>query len=320
MKNFIIDKIYKCDGFYDSNSYLCGITFDGNFFYVTDFNNAIVYVLDDCFQCVKKIDTCRVYNFISYDCYEECFWAAKMYDNRIYKLDNCFCELTSISLNDLINSYGYIKGFCIEDKNNLLICFYNCIIQINKEYDYTFDKLIQNENAFTAITKSSKFIFVTSKNKENFFLNSYSCDYNRHNVFSILSDFFVTDITIYNCKGEDILIILAIKDCESYIFKCIFRNICISDSLSICSNENLCDCTVNCNTNIIESIALIETALSHILNAEGEKIQKAVSFSDNICDLLKINDSVNKTIKNISYLEQLLLHKLELAKDDFECK
>ena len=32
-------------------------------------------------------------------------------------------------------------------------------------------------------------------------------------------------------------------------------------------------------TDIIESVALEQTALSHILNAEGEKIQKVVSIS-----------------------------------------
>lgn len=33
-------------------------------------------------------------------------------------------------------------------------------------------------------------------------------------------------------------------------------------------------------TDLIESVALQETALSHILNAEGEKIQKVVATSD----------------------------------------
>lgn len=33
-------------------------------------------------------------------------------------------------------------------------------------------------------------------------------------------------------------------------------------------------------TDIIESVALEETALSHILNAEGEKIQKMVAMDD----------------------------------------
>ena len=53
--------------------------------------------------------------------------------------------------------------------------------------------------------------------------------------------------------------------------------------------------------------------LAHILNAEGEKLQKAVEIADNICELLEINQSVNKTITKITFLEQVLYAKLELS-------
>ena len=39
-------------------------------------------------------------------------------------------------------------------------------------------------------------------------------------------------------------------------------------------------------TDIIESVALEETALSHILNAEGEKIQKMVAMQEVTPDVL----------------------------------
>jgi hypothetical protein len=66
-------------------------------------------------------------------------------------------------------------------------------------------------------------------------------------------------------------------------------------------------------TDIIESIALEETALAHILNAEGEKIQKAVECICNKDGLIEVNESVNDTIKNIIKLQMLLQFKLEEA-------
>ncbi|MEG1457525.1 MAG: choice-of-anchor A family protein [Bacilli bacterium] len=63
---------------------------------------------------------------------------------------------------------------------------------------------------------------------------------------------------------------------------------------------------------LTESVALEQTSLSHIINAEGEKIQKALTFKPTIDDLLKINASVNTTINSISRLESLLQGKLEL--------
>ena len=61
---------------------------------------------------------------------------------------------------------------------------------------------------------------------------------------------------------------------------------------------------------IIASIALTEAALAHILNAEGEKLQKAVEVTSDICRLLKVNESVLETIMNVTHLEHILFLKL----------
>lgn len=65
-------------------------------------------------------------------------------------------------------------------------------------------------------------------------------------------------------------------------------------------------------TDIIESVALEQTALSHILNAEGEKLQKIIASSSDPAVLLAANSSVEKMIKVVSYLEMILRTKLEL--------
>ncbi|MBQ7839597.1 MAG: hypothetical protein IJ390_03790 [Lachnospiraceae bacterium] len=75
---------------------------------------------------------------------------------------------------------------------------------------------------------------------------------------------------------------------------------------------------------LLQSIALEETAISHILNAEGEKLQKAISM--HTCeqkDLLEINDSVGSMVDKITSLEIVLKAKLELIKpilDHEECE
>lgn len=64
-------------------------------------------------------------------------------------------------------------------------------------------------------------------------------------------------------------------------------------------------------TDIIESVALQETALSHILNAEGEKIQKMVAMPDATAEmLLAANKSVESMVNAVSRLEMLLHSKL----------
>lgn len=71
---------------------------------------------------------------------------------------------------------------------------------------------------------------------------------------------------------------------------------------------------------IITSIGLEELALAHILNAEGEKIQYILGTLEGskpgevtICDIMQVNDSVNKTLRNVIKTEMLLQLKLEDA-------
>lgn len=70
-------------------------------------------------------------------------------------------------------------------------------------------------------------------------------------------------------------------------------------------------------SDLIESVALQETGLSHILNAEGEKIQAVVALPNVSPELLlAVNTSVQNTVNAISRLEMILHSKLELFVTD----
>lgn len=60
---------------------------------------------------------------------------------------------------------------------------------------------------------------------------------------------------------------------------------------------------------MLQSIALQEAALAHILNAEGEKIQRVVCEAKCVDDLLNVNESVTNTIQAVSTLEEMLKDK-----------
>lgn len=68
---------------------------------------------------------------------------------------------------------------------------------------------------------------------------------------------------------------------------------------------------------IVESVALEQTGLSHILNAEGEKIQAVVNNPTNsVAQMLCVNKSVRDMVNSIARLEMVLESKLEL----FSCQ
>lgn len=71
-------------------------------------------------------------------------------------------------------------------------------------------------------------------------------------------------------------------------------------------------------TDLIVSVALQQAALSHILNAEGEKIQKVLSLEQlTPATILRTNRSVESMVNSISNLESILNDKIALFK---ECK
>lgn len=60
-------------------------------------------------------------------------------------------------------------------------------------------------------------------------------------------------------------------------------------------------------------MALQQAALSHILNAEGEKLQKILSFEDlTTGTILQANKSVESMVDAVAGLETVLKQKLAL--------
>jgi len=65
---------------------------------------------------------------------------------------------------------------------------------------------------------------------------------------------------------------------------------------------------------VVASIALQEAAVSHVLNAEGEKIQAVVGMEDaSVGDLQSINLTVGNMVDNVALFEDVLQNKLRTA-------
>ena len=71
-------------------------------------------------------------------------------------------------------------------------------------------------------------------------------------------------------------------------------------------------------SSLLQSIALEEAAISHILNAEGEKLQKGISLSCNQKDLIEINKSAESMVDKLITLETILKTKLDVIKPILE--
>ncbi len=63
---------------------------------------------------------------------------------------------------------------------------------------------------------------------------------------------------------------------------------------------------------LLSSIAMEEISLSHLLNAEGEKLQAFLKCEpQDVCAYLKMNESVNQMLKTVVTSQILLQFRLE---------
>lgn len=155
--------------------------------------------------------------------------------------------------------------------------------------------------------------------------NSQSCCFEpcQENLCCNGSDDTCCDLCCDSCKEDGFDSCSNLCECEDTCFKpccdC-SEDACDNSCCNPCCSPCCCDscygpCCNNSCDNIIESVALEQTALSHILNAEGEKLQKILSISNNPKEILKVNKDIRNTISDITHLEYVLYDKLRLAQN-----
>ena len=91
-----------------------------------------------------------------------------------------------------------------------------------------------------------------------------------------------------------------------------------------CTHCVVCDCPAlprvtfdQAVIDLMESIALQENALSHILCAESRKMQKAMDLDGlDLCKLLEVNDSATNMVHAVANLELVLKDKLEFVSNN----
>ncbi len=328
-----------------------GIAFDGCHFYLTERNN--IHVYDLSMRKVKHIQTCGCYTSICHDPTLDCFWALSDNDWHAYRLDSNLCEIDSICLPYALGKPTGIS--CSENDNELLITADNNIYCISKFGYMNAYKVNSISGALylCACDIDSGYLCSAIFQHGNTIKLHNSC---KTSCSILLPDCYMTAaMTCGRCCHEAFL--LVVKDnCYYRILRCYTKkckcrsqhkdNCCDPCKDSRCNHhsEICCDCKEPCCDkkqcckadhclalcrrrckeqelcDIIESIALTETALSHILNAEGEKLQKILELSDKPETILETNKSISATIAKVTHLEYVLFEKLQMVQEMSNCE
>lgn len=296
--------------------------FDGCFYYFTVQCSCEIIKTDCCFYIAECYNTCKEYDCICYDEKDQCFWATtKKQSNAIYKLNRNMCEIDCITVHGCVDLIGDVTGIsfnCCTD--SLIISYCNCVLRSNKESGHSILLYKSNYVQITSVLSLCPNLVISGvKNNEQYVYVLDTTGSVQHS-YPLSCENRIKNILFNPCMKNDDKIYLDFFTLKRGCYPYIFRYHLFLDRLpfqpcqcnfNIC-NECCCDpedCCEHC-TSILESIALVEAGIAHILNCEGEKMQKILRETDNVDLILDANREVNKTIANVSQLEYLLYLKL----------
>lgn len=293
------------------------------FFLITQGSQAVIQ-LDRCFRETGCFPTCRCYTSLCYDPCMCCFWAS---DGRspsvLYQLDACFREVNFVRLRDAKTGagVGVITGISYDCKEKSLL--------LAAAIGLVWVSIRGNKGFVTCTHKTNRWVVGAIAAEHHYFYCYLAedrqmircCLRNGKTLWErrVPKDLYV-DAAVFACSprknGRCCLFVLASKHCcYPYVLECVPVDGAFDPDLC-------CQCKPKpphpepkpCE-DLLESVALMQMAISNILNAEAEKLQRTIAATDDPDILLEANRSVNRTVISATFLEQVLYQKLELIQE-----
>lgn len=303
--------------------------FDGvNYYYTMKCENAVAKVNIACLT-EQLIKTNKIYDCICYDTEEKCFWATTKNDyTSIFKLNCSMKEIDCIFIETRGQISGNISSISYNCQNNsIYVAYPNQVLEVYKDGEYIL-RQEKYDSYITCVFSLPTYYYVVFYKEERQCVYGYNSENIEIYSQEIKKGSSINTI-LFNPKSDDsewyIDILFDRNNCYAYLQKNLVTaetlgytpEACVFDIATEggCVEINSCDPV----SDFVESIALIEASLAHILNAEGEKIQYAVAQETDMDTILSVNKSVTKTIVQVTHLEQVLHGILETLAEQGIC-
>lgn len=296
-----------------------GLAFDGCQFYLPIRCDCAVAVLDSALCFTETVITRRPYTAICFDPCRDCFWAiSDPCQPTLFRLNRWLQEIDRLEFRPEGRCPGPFTGvsFCCESLN-LLVSYGNQLLEVNPDTaDAIFLCQAQDCSLILTVVCLPPFILFYALQGRTAHFVLASRDGKILDMKKARKGLSILAMVLDPCTFD--LLLLANKHrCYPYLLRARLCNRLLDD-LCPCNRDlysrckQACPCPPPCSREtVLESIALVEASIAHILNAEGEKLQKVIETSKSSCELLQVNESVQRTILYATQLEQLLLSKLE---------
>ena len=335
--------LFNCDKFKYSS-----IFYSGDKLFLFNKNHEKVSIYNLCLEEINCLKTCYVYTTAIKGNNGNLFLIRKNDWQNIYISNSCFEEFDKITLKVPKEYLGEILAIAYDkNKEKIYVATENTVYSVTIDGDFIKEELshsakysistslLLNDSCHKASSNKYQYCgtFITGI---GIFCNQLYIAYNKKNsayIGIINSDGNITGEEYVDSNVDTNTFFVINNVMHLFVTKKGSYNYIYVTSLKCdkCSCDKKKDCSFICpkpracsfedsKCEIIKSIANIECSLSHILNAEGEKIQKVVKQIKDPDKILAINESVGKMIKNITFLEFLLSNKLEIVLNESNCK
>lgn len=294
----------------ENSAIYCGIASTADGIYLSAPMHREIHHYDENLEFLHRHHSAMQIGSFCYDESEGCYWAIACSElGCVLKLDRCFKLMTKIVVRDGRASCLKLQGVAVKDARSLVICGIFGMAEIEKNTAvatvFANDILQNTATLATEYCKHRYLSAVSDKSVQSIccgFFTACEC------VQSTLPcDYNIRDISAKN-KDEGIFYTLATKNYNQNIL--VYGEIANATAKTATQNSQRDQLG-----SVIKSIASIEESLAEILSAESQKIKKILTCSDSCSDIIRINDSVNKTIAQITQLEQVLCSKMHMTQE-----
>lgn len=300
-----------------------GFTINCCDFYFLDRSGCKLIKWSKCTQAVETIALNQRYLCLCYDPRENCYWGiSECEPYLIYRLNASFCQVGHITISGAYQQRPI--GICSDNcENGIWVCYPFQLAFVEKCGEkVTWHKNEEGRkiNLGALMQCECRVNCGYEGNRQIIEVLSPCCQ--ESGELCVPKNYKFVGMASCPCKAESSncrFFLLLSKNCGQVL---VLMEYCVDFSQG--TIVPCCPCPPkpdpcpppyppHCGGSyeIMHSIALEEAGLAHILNAEGEKIQKAVAISDNIEDLICVNESVKRTLTQVTLLEGMLYSKLE---------
>lgn len=292
-----------------------GIAFDGCWFYILQPNSCEIIRLDSDLQPAGSIIAPFSLTALCHDAHLRCFWAATdTLPSHLLRLDPRFKEVqrTRLTHSQSQEGLGGICAIAVSAQCTLALATSQGLahVQIDPSSGAASTLCIEAEapcaTALAVCDSISILLCCTGACQRLLFYKGGKL----LEECALPLQWMVKGMVAHaGPKGSHccrLQLLIAPCGCSPCILECTlgFGSCCPPQ----CAPSSPCD-------QVLLSMALMQTSFAHILDAEAEKLRRIMETCDDLDALLKVNQSIQRTVVHITHLEQVQYEKLDLLKD-----